>query len=232
MLRKLSYKLVAKKQGHITYSQSGEDRIINFIFESLGITHPTYIDIGAHDPFYINNTVIFYDRGSCGINIEPNSTLFAKFQKHRPRDINLNICIGLEEGTIDYYMMDVPTLNTVSREEALRLEAETNRKIVEVRQLPVRTLGSVLKQFHRNKFPDFLSLDVEGLDEAILSNIDFAHTAPKVICVETLEYVEQGIPKKNNTINQLLAQHDYSVYADTFINTIFVHNSIHKRQSA
>ena len=35
-----------------SYSQSGEDLVINFIFNAIGITHPSYLDIGAYDPYY------------------------------------------------------------------------------------------------------------------------------------------------------------------------------------
>jgi hypothetical protein len=55
-----------------SFSQSGEDLIIDFIFNALGISRPSYIDIGAHHPYYLNNTAIFYLRGARGINIEPD----------------------------------------------------------------------------------------------------------------------------------------------------------------
>ena len=33
-----------------SFSQSGEDMIINFIFSARGIDKPSYMDIGANDP--------------------------------------------------------------------------------------------------------------------------------------------------------------------------------------
>jgi hypothetical protein len=35
----------------ISYSQNGEDLIIKDLFSRLGIQHPTYLDIGANEPF-------------------------------------------------------------------------------------------------------------------------------------------------------------------------------------
>ena len=35
-----------------SYSQFGEDIIVKFIFDALNIKKPSYIDIGAHDPFF------------------------------------------------------------------------------------------------------------------------------------------------------------------------------------
>jgi len=40
-------------------SQAGEDRIVDYLFSSMGIDEITYIDIGANDPIYGNNTYLF-----------------------------------------------------------------------------------------------------------------------------------------------------------------------------
>ena len=74
-----------------SYSQCGEDIIVDYIFNLRGITYPTYIDIGANDPYYLSNTALFYDKGCRGINIEPNPAMVESFGKSRPADINLNI---------------------------------------------------------------------------------------------------------------------------------------------
>ena len=39
-----------------TYSQMGEDLIVSYIFKNLNIENPTYIDIGASDPFALSNS--------------------------------------------------------------------------------------------------------------------------------------------------------------------------------
>ena len=83
----------------------------------------------------------------------------------------------------------------------------------------------MLSEFNNSIFPDFLSLDVEGLDFDILSSIDYDANYHKVICVETIEYTPDGTGGKNNDIIQFLLSKNYFVFADTFINTIFVHNN-------
>jgi hypothetical protein len=59
-----------------SFSQTGEDLIVEFIFNDIGVDYPSYIDIGAHHPYYLNNTQIFYLKGCRGINIEPDPSLF------------------------------------------------------------------------------------------------------------------------------------------------------------
>ena len=88
-----------------SYSQCGEDLIVKFIFDSLSIAKPSYIDIGAHDPFLISNTALFHELGSRGINIDPDDNLLEKIKAVRPEDINLNIGVGPEKSTMDLYIM-------------------------------------------------------------------------------------------------------------------------------
>src|SRR5688572_17355247 len=83
----------------ISYSQSGEDLIIKYIFDNLGISQPSYFDIGAHHPFFLSNTALFYSLGCRGINVEPDPSLFTPFKDKRKEDINLNIGISSSEGT-------------------------------------------------------------------------------------------------------------------------------------
>ncbi|MFM6249337.1 MAG: hypothetical protein ACKPEQ_09345, partial [Dolichospermum sp.] len=64
--------LFNKDSKHISYSQCGEDLIINFIFNNLGIINPSYLDIGAHHPTYLSNTYSFYRKGCQGVCVEPD----------------------------------------------------------------------------------------------------------------------------------------------------------------
>ena len=83
--------LLSRKYQQISFSQCGEDLIIQYIFNSIGIKNPSYIDIGAHHPFYLNNTAIFSLTGSIGVNIEADPKLINRFRKLRQRDLNLNV---------------------------------------------------------------------------------------------------------------------------------------------
>lgn len=92
--------------GGETYSQCGDDIFLMNLFHSMGIDKFLYLDIGAHNPYIISNTEPFYQKGCRRINVEANPNLMDNFYKHRPDDLNLNIGIGIEEGTIPFYMID------------------------------------------------------------------------------------------------------------------------------
>jgi FkbM family methyltransferase len=213
-----------------SYSQCGEDLIIDFLFEQLQVAKPSYIDIGAHHPNYINNTYLFYLRGCRGISIEPDPSLIAQFNALRKDDINLNIGVGNSSGEADFYIMNEPTLNTFVKEEAERMQAENSPyKIAEVKKIKISPLAEVIKKYAGGKYPDLLSIDVEGLDEVILKSIDYTSEVPKVMCVETLTFTSEGRGEKKKDLIEFVKSKGYMVYADTYINTIFVKEDIYMK---
>lgn len=214
-------KLLDEKIAKITYSQCGEDLIIKHIFDSLRIPRPSYLDIGAYHPFSLNNTALFYLQGCRGINIEPNFKNFKSFSNYRKRDVNLNIGIAEKPGFLNYYEMNVPTLNTFSKKEADNYVKE-EYKIQKISKIKAETIENILKEYWNGKFPDLLSLDVEGLEMEILKSINFKKDAPIVICVETISFSISGQGKKNTELIKFIEDQGYLLYADTNINTIFV----------
>lgn len=205
----------------LSFSQCGEDLLIDYIFELRGISMPTYLDIGAHDPFYLNNTAIFYGRGCRGINIEANPGLIGQFRKRRPEDINLNVGISDRADSLDFYIMADSTLSTFSREECDSLVG-AGHKLEAVKKIELLTVQTVLEKYHGGVFPDLLTIDVEGLDFKILQSIDFGVQFPKVICVEAAEYSPIGAGKRRTELIDFLVSKGYYEYANTNLNAIMV----------
>jgi FkbM family methyltransferase len=203
------------------YSQCGEDLLIQYVFALRGIKNPSYLDIGANDPFFINNTALFYEQGSRGINIEANPQLLEQFKINRPRDINLNIGISNNEEELDFYIMKDNTLSTFSREES-EFMISKGKVLKEVKKIKLTTISAVLEKHLNNKFPDFLSIDVEGMDFQILQTIDFTKSTPKVICVEAAEYSPIGAGARRNELIDFLVSKGYYEYANTNLNAIMV----------
>ncbi|MCF7821484.1 MAG: FkbM family methyltransferase, partial [Mariprofundaceae bacterium] len=129
-------------------------------------------------------------------------------------------------GELPFYIMSAPTLNTFSEADARAAEAQGRVRIKQVLPVKVRPINSVLEEALPDSPLDFLSIDVEGLDFAILSSMDFSRWHPKVICAETITYSEQNRGKKLPEIASLLHDAGYRPYADTHINTIFVDRHI------
>lgn len=212
--------------GRQTYAQCGEDIIIAFLFDALGVSRPSYIDIGAHDPSHLNNTKLLYMRGSRGINIEANPELIRRFVDQRQEDLNLNVGVVGEDSDgmdLDFYVMSVPTVSTFSREEAARLERETSMRVIRVLKVRARGLLKLVQEHCNGTFPDLMSVDIEGLDEMIVPSVAACEPLrrPKVICIETLVYEENRPPRKKRELIRSIEDLGYQVYADTHINTVF-----------
>ncbi|MFS8130963.1 MAG: FkbM family methyltransferase [Candidatus Dojkabacteria bacterium] len=213
------------KFNHVSFSQSGEDLIVEYLFKSLGVEYPTYIDIGAYDPYVFSNTALFYMNGSRGVNIDPNPEAIDRFNKERPDDKNLNLGIASAEDELEYYKLDSPSLNTFSKKSATEYE-KLGHKILEKQIVKVDTYESIVKNYFDKKAPDFMSLDVEGLDEEILRSIDFKKHAPKVICVETITYSKKGDGVKEKDLIKFIEDQGYRLHADTNLNSIFIRKDI------
>lgn len=211
------------------YAQFGEDLIINQFFYYKGIAKPSYLDIGANEPRYISNTYFFYKKGASGVLVEPNPLLASKLRKIRPKDKVLDFGIGLsEQKEADFYLFPDAAngLSTFSKEEAehwknigMKGVGKINwEKIIKVPLLPV---NSIIEKYLADNAPDFISLDVEGLDLEILKSMNFTKYRPHLICVETLFYDQNQSMVKDTTIADFMRTVGYEIHADTFVNTIF-----------
>jgi len=206
-----------------SYSQCGEDLIANYIFDNyLRISKPTYLDIGAHHPMYLSNSFLFYQKGSYGVCVEPDPDLCTTIVQKRPKDVCINAGIGFShDKTADFYIMNEKTLNTFSKSQVEYYESRTGYRVEKRVTIPLLSVNDLIKKYF-DPCPNFVTIDVEGLDIEILRSFNFETYRPEVFCVETLTYAEDKTEHKIQNIMQLMDNADYFVYGDTYINTIFV----------
>ena len=205
-----------------SYAQCGEDLVVSQIFKYLQIDRPTYLDIGAFLPIFSNNTYLFYERGARGVLVEPNVDLVPELKKKRPNDVVLGVGIGItEESSAPYYCMTLPQWNTFDKAEAERRATKSKGevKIEKVVPLPLVPINRVIDEHFKGKGPDYLSIDVESLDLAILKTLDFSKYRPKIICAETL--VAMSL-KNDPAIGEFLAGHGYEPRGMTYANTVYM----------
>ena len=182
-----------------------------------------YLDIGAHHPYYLSNTAYFYKQNWKGVSIEPDPSLYNLFIKERPKEIALNVGIGIEaESETDFYIMNIPTLNTFSKEEADKYATYPDKFISKTIKLKLKPINQILNQYFKSSGPHFVSIDVEGLDLDILKSFDFINFRPEVFCIETITYTEDKTERKVTEIIDYMTAMGYFIYADTYINTLFV----------
>ena len=205
-----------------SYSQEGEDMILNRLFETQ--LKGFYIDIGAHHPKRFSNTYFFYKKGWHGINIDAMPGSMISFKKIRPRDINIETPISDKKEFLTYYVFNELALNGFSKELSELRNGKNNYFIKSQIDLETSTLETILNEKLRiNQEIDFLSIDVEGLDFQVLKSNNFEKYLPKVILIEILESNLSNIEK--NEIAIYLKKYNYSVYAKAVNTVIFVRDN-------
>lgn len=191
----------------ISYAQNFEDVMLWRGFNLL----PTgfYIDVGAFDPQTDSVTCSFYERGWRGLNIEPEKTHFDRLMRLRPRDTNLNVAIGEQPGQLTLYVIftgngQITGLSTLDAALAER-HAENGFK-VERTQIEVVTLADICARHCPGEI-QFLKVDVEGSERAVLAGADFRRFRPWIVLVEATEPNSQR--PSHATWEPLLDQADY-----------------------
>jgi|GEM_PF-2535678 len=175
-----------------SYAQNLEDLLLQRVFS--GKEHGFYIDIGAHDPDELSVTKVFYDDFHWnGINVEPVPESHARFEKARPRDINVRAVISDEAGIKPFYRIKGITPGGIrgsalsSCSEAITRE-ETRKLGMSYERMDIRSM--TMSDLCRNYLPpgqqvDFLKIDAEGHEQRILLGADFESFRPAVVVMET-----------------------------------------------
>lgn len=152
-------------------SQFAEDQVLATLLPAKGF----YVDVGAFHPHLYSNTYFLYKKGWHGIVVEPNKDMKMLFRLFRPRDTFINAGIG--EGTLLYSVYNEPAYNGFATEVPGRVRL--------LKQYPVTCfpLSEIMRGVTKI---DFLNIDAEGMDLAVLRSHDWS-LPPSVICVEGSE---------------------------------------------
>ena len=201
-----------------SWSQEGEDLILRRIFENK--SKGFYIDVGAHHPRRFSNTYNFYIQGWNGLNIDAMPGSMSSFNEDRPRDINIEVGIGISECQLNYYVFNEPALNGFSKELSdERHDPNSAYQIKEIIKVNVLPLSLVLdSNLPVGQNIDFMSVDVEGLDFDVLKSNDWTKYRPKFVLAEILSSSMHEI--EQTSIGRLMTDVGYVIYAKC-VNTVF-----------
>ena len=194
---------------YISHAQQAEDLHIQRYFGTRG--HGFYVDIGAFHPFQYSNTQLFYSRGWRGINIEPNPDQFAFFPQYRPQDTNLNLAVGNAGETLTYYCFNAPALNSFSKAHADDWAGREGFHITRTLQITTVPLADILAQhLPQGQAIDFMSIDAEGWDLAVLASNNWEKYRPQLLLVEAA--IDAQVPIAALPVSQFLASVGYRLW--------------------
>jgi FkbM family methyltransferase len=167
----------------LSYAQNHEDLHLARVFgeQPSGF----YIDVGAGHPVHSNVSYLFYLRGWRGITVEPNPWLAQLSEAVRPRDRRIDALLGASDGQAIYHLVEgYHGLSTTIEANAQAAQQKFDRPVKSY-PVPVTTLRALCRQ-HAPPQIDFLKIDVEGAEQAVLEGSDWARFRPKVIVAEAV----------------------------------------------
>jgi len=202
-------------------SQEGEDIVLNKLFGFNKDSRGLFVDVGAHHPCRFSNTWMYYCMGWRGINIDPNPGSMIAFEQMRGDDINLEIGVSQNEGKRKFFCYNEPALNGIDndRRDELKNTSYKLNEIIEINTLPlVKILDCYCKSFSS---PNFLNIDVEGLEMEVLKSNNWERYRFEVILVEQKLNSIDLIDKSD--VFKYLFEKDYKPVACTGRTVIYKH---------
>lgn len=171
-----------------SYSQFGEDRILQDLFESgyKGVC----IDVGATDGVGMSNSYHFEQHGWMCICCEANPDMYESLKMNRHNAIH---CAVGSEDKLEVEFNVVTLAGQGGNQTAIsglqidqRLYNDHLFLQPEVKKInvPMMTLNTILKKYPAIDKIDFLSIDTEGTEIDVMKGFDIAKWMPKVVVLE------------------------------------------------
>jgi len=181
------------------YAQISQDRILDRdLFQ--GQRGGVFVEVGACDGVHFSNTLFFERfRGWNGLCIEPHPLEYAKLEKSGRRAVCENLAVYDSAGEVEFLAIegygtalsgiaqgyDPRHVQRIERETSAH--ADSSKRIVKVR---TETLGSLLER-NGVDWVDLCSIDVEGVEMAVLRSVDYDKVYIRAFLVENNYGIER-----------------------------------------
>ena len=172
-----------------------------------------YVDVGGYDPLYLSNTYSFYRQGWSGVVVDANPERIKSLEERRPRDTIVHAAIGPDHPEVEFVTFKNGAFATLAQHvEEVPQEFRVNAKTYRVPQISLQTLfeGNSVKAI------DFLNVDCEGSDLAVLETNDWARWRPRVVAVE-----DHGHNFIRSPTTDFLSNRGYELRSRAVITSIF-----------
>lgn len=210
--------------GRVAYGQNAEDIVLaKFLDDRLKNQQKGfYIDIGAHHPFRYSNTYYFYKKGWKGLNIDADKKAIQLFKLFRRKDINVQALVAKQSKTLSYYVFTDRAFNTCDFQLAKAIIKKKRAQLIEKKELRSQKLQNILdKYLQPGQKIDFLSIDVEGMDDELLQAFDFVNFAPSYLLIEDLDFINNKSNQNSKKIARFLKKQGYVFVSQVFNTAIW-----------
>ena len=168
----------------LAFGQEAEDIILLGKLAAPVGRRGFYVDVGAHHPTHFSNTFLFHRMGWRGVNIDATPGVEALFRKARPGDAFEEAVVG-DGGTVEFVDFAGHAVSGVAGDTADARAAAHPGDLVGRRTVATRRLGDLLREHVPAGTPvDFLTVDVEGHELAVLESNDWDAYRPRAVLAE------------------------------------------------
>lgn len=187
----------------VSFSQFGEDLVVADYL--LGLRRPRkgiYVDAGCFHPYKFSNTRLLSLMGWRGINVDASDKSVRAFDEARPADHN--VCAALSDRAEQNEFIHT-AYGASSRLARGASALPGGFAVTSRREVTTTTLESIIDKSPYAEEPvDFLDIDCEGSDLAVLKGFDLGRREPLLICIESHSPTEQ------EEIHAFLSGHGYT----------------------
>ena len=209
-------------------SQNGEARIVQLARETLATrgrpVPATFLELGANHPFFLSNT--WYLEQQCGfqgVSVDPLPRYESLFRTTRPRTHFVRAAVVTEDragSDVRIYNCDNDSLSTTDLSEADRLKAmNLGGSEIVAPGVPYRDLVR-RPEFASGLGVLFLDVESHDLQLAILKEVVANDRRPRLVCVETLEFMGDQRDFRGDYL-EVLGPAGYREIASSILNTIY-----------
>lgn len=157
------------------------------------------VDVGAYEPYWMNNSWIFERIGWDTYCIEPNPNCIEKLKKER-KNVLQYACSNVNRDDVTLFIYKNDTVGeaggTGLNNNPLGIRMFDKWKIEEfskVAKVKVRTLDWLMENEIKQDHIDYLSIDVENHEMSVLAGTDLLRWKPKVIVIENIDESDEQI---------------------------------------
>jgi len=167
-------------------AQFGEDRFLDDYFDHKRDGY--YVEIGAFNGVKMSNTYFFEQQGWRGLLVEADPDLAEQCRSARPHSTVVN-CAVVAPGSPAIVKFQISTdsksLSSLSFDEARKKNLVLQTGDLRITEIEVqgRTLDDVLTEESVGRI-DFLTIDVEGYEWAVLQGFSIERWRPEIVILE------------------------------------------------
>lgn len=197
--------------GSKRYSSPGLRGLDKKVFQYLPTEPGVFLEIGANDGFSQSNTY-YLERvlGWHGVLIEPVPALYRACRRLRKRSVTFNrACVGPDgPAEIQVALLGLMSV-TLGLQDGGEETGRLGRRVPKTIGVPTATLSELIDQAGE-KAVDFMSVDVEGAELAVLSGLDLRRHTPGFLLVETKHPDEVArLLGRHMEFVEALSEHDF-----------------------